>query len=1373
MNSRWQANRIGLINFWYYDDQEFSFAGGRMLLRGSNGSGKSVTMQSIIPLLLDGNLSPERLDPFGSRDRKMSGYLLEENDEREERTGYLFLEFRRKESETYLTIGMGIRARKGKPMDKWYFSLTDGRRIGRDFFLYKSTHEKIPLSKKELENKIAEGGRIFDRQQDYMAYVNQQIFGFETTDAYREMIDLLIQLRTPKLSRDFKPTVINEILSDSLQPLSDEDLRPMSEAIENMDTLNLNLKSHQEAYEAARRIHRILEQYDRLCLYEKSAQYQKSVDERQALSDEQKLLDRELDQRNRSIGALENEQAELNARKLAMEKERDSLQTSDAFSLKKRELDLVQQVETEENRLQEKSSQCEEKKAAKKQLDDRYRKEQENLEHKKAELMKILDGMQTDAEAMAFDEFVFFSDELKKQFETPFSFAFHQKLIEDLMAELEQGTELLRRAERQRRDLEELIRESDAAGRDAEQAGQRVEELDMLLAQTCNEWKESLYSWHSSSQELKLQEDTLRDMARFAEAYGPESDFSLVRHLAASAWIESDGRLDQNLRILEMQRAETADLLKEKEKELEEWEHQKEPEPSRSEAVVRNRERLKRQNIPYLEFYRLLDWSPDLDPAVCDRLEEALTQMGILDALIVEESYRDQVLTADGDGCDRYLFVQKPVAGSSLLDVLQPDNTVNDLMKNHQIVDILRGIAYQEENGVAGTWISQDGVYRIGAVTGTVTGQISASFLGSRTRERHRQEVIRECREEIRHRKEELEALQEQMAVLHARKERLRQEYESFPDDGDMQESLRMRTEAEHRAERLRLEEQRLHTKAEEQMKVLRSLMNDAGTVADRLHMKCQYEVFLRASDAARSYSRQFYRLSDGHEVYLQIGLRIGEMAERSREMEQDVSRMTQEVRSLEQSLYRQQEELRSVREQLELTDYEEIRERLDLCLEWLADYPEKLQQCVSELTRNQERILFLENRLQRGEQQIEAARRKEAYLRRIWQEEWDLKLIDLPELPEETPVQMMPLLFPKGKIPEKDSTLASLNRIYFENRGFLNDYQPELEELFAGMQEGKEPDWPSAERMHVTARYQGTRVSFRALIGHLEEDIRELQDLIRDGDRELFEDILSNIISRKIRGRINSSNAWVENMNRLMSRMDTSSGLQFSLRWRSRTAEDEDQLDTRELVDLLKKDYRIMSEKEAERLSAHFRSKVEQARRAARDERGTSSFYQIMKEILDYRKWFEFQLFFRKSGERVRELTNSMFGRFSGGEKAMAMYVPLFSAVTAKYQGGRQDAPRMIALDEAFAGVDDRNIRDMFRLMTEFEFDFIINSQVLWGDYDTLDALAVYQLIRPDNARFVTVMPYLWNGFARENLNSEQEMEQRILETEAQRSAG
>ena len=64
-----------------------------------------------------------------------------------------------------------------------------------------------------------------------------------------------------------------------------------------------------------------------------------------------------------------------------------------------------------------------------------------------------------------------------------------------------------------------------------------------------------------------------------------------------------------------------------------------------------------------------------------------------------------------------------------------------------------------------------------------------------------------------------------------------------------------------------------------------------------------------------------------------------------------------------------------------------------------------------------------------------------------------------------------------------------------------------------------------------------------------------------------------------------------------------------------------------------------------------------------------------------------------------------------------MSMYVPLFSAAVAKYAGAPdRTRRRLISLDEAFAGVDETNIRDMFRLMAEFEFDFIINSQVSLG---------------------------------------------------------
>jgi len=200
MNSKWQINRIGLVDFWYYDEEEFYFLDGRMLLRGANGSGKSVTMQSFIPLLLDGNMRPERLDPFGSRARKMDNYLLEENDSREERTGYLYMEFKRTDSDTYLTIGIGMKARKGKALETWYFFLQDGRRIGKDFFLYRQEKSKITLSKQELKCRVLEGGKVLDSLR--IAGSLKQRYGEELTLWHYEESDFIRCLSQVHISNE-------------------------------------------------------------------------------------------------------------------------------------------------------------------------------------------------------------------------------------------------------------------------------------------------------------------------------------------------------------------------------------------------------------------------------------------------------------------------------------------------------------------------------------------------------------------------------------------------------------------------------------------------------------------------------------------------------------------------------------------------------------------------------------------------------------------------------------------------------------------------------------------------------------------------------------------------------------------------------------------------------------------------------------------------------------------------------------------------------------------------------------------------------------------------------------------------------------------
>ena len=51
MTDRWKMNRIGFVNFWLYDEEDFEFVDGKLLLRGQNASGKSITTQSFIPVV--------------------------------------------------------------------------------------------------------------------------------------------------------------------------------------------------------------------------------------------------------------------------------------------------------------------------------------------------------------------------------------------------------------------------------------------------------------------------------------------------------------------------------------------------------------------------------------------------------------------------------------------------------------------------------------------------------------------------------------------------------------------------------------------------------------------------------------------------------------------------------------------------------------------------------------------------------------------------------------------------------------------------------------------------------------------------------------------------------------------------------------------------------------------------------------------------------------------------------------------------------------------------------------------------------------------------------------------------------------------------
>ena len=243
-------------------------------------------------------------------------------------------------------------------------------------------------------------------------------------------------------------------------------------------------------------------------------------------------------------------------------------------------------------------------------------------------------------------------------------------------------------------------------------------------------------------------------MARFADSYGEKSDFAGVRAAAADLWLKMKGEIGTRKQETEKRLDALEEEHRSTREELEQWETHREPEPPRSEAAVRNRERLREKGIPFQEFYKIVEFGKNLDQEACSRLEEALLEMGILDALVVEEQYRSQVLEADPGCADRYLFVGPHYRGESLLEVLDLNDSANDIFMNQRITGILGAIAWNpgedqekdSEKSPAATVIYPDGTYQIGAVSGTVAGEYEAGVIGVQARERNRQAKIAACR---------------------------------------------------------------------------------------------------------------------------------------------------------------------------------------------------------------------------------------------------------------------------------------------------------------------------------------------------------------------------------------------------------------------------------------------------------------------------------------------------------------------------------------------------------------------------------------------------------------------------------------------------
>lgn len=1382
--NRWELHRAGVLNFWYYDEEYFDFANGKLLLRGTNGSGKSVTMQSLLPVLLDGKKSPDRLDPFGSKARKMEDYLLGEKEivNRDERTGYLFLEYKRTHSDQYITTGIGLRAKRNKNMEFWGFVLFDGRRIGKDFKLYKEEKagqdeiQKIPFTKKELEHRISEGGVVVHTQKEYMELVNKYVFKFESLDAYEELIKLLIQLRSPKLSKDFKPTVIYEILEESLPALADEDLRHLSDTIENMDQSKQQLEQLKRDKGALERLGKTYSLYNDWLLAEKASYFVK--EQRQSEKMTKRL--REIKEQKQSLETqlieLKDKSDGLKREQSVIADEQEKLATHDVWKAEKEKEETLKQLQGIQRAIKDRDGQLSKKEQKERVITEELKKLDEQLYNETKKLKEQLERLDEESEEASFGQHQMNADDFDRHQNEKFDFTVWKREANDHWTRLNEILQDWQKHGQYKRQYEDLYKEYGELSRELDVLRYEEKKWQQTFEEEKSQLQDQVFEWNQAYPSLKIGDEALRLFSQRVndvyESYSYEEAKSPISNDYQSTVSEFEKEKVQNKHEQQLKINE----ISQRQAELKVWKDKTDPEPVRNEQTDHTRKVLKEKEIAHLPFYAAVEFLDDVSEEMRERIESALEHAGILDALITEQNI--------DINSDRVIIPKPEMMAHTLADYLKPDPDESASLSVERIDEVLRSILIaNDQHDQSESFISENGQYQLGIIQGHAPIKERANYIGRTARKRFRLEKIAELEAEIETLLGELHQLEEEEKAITVQIETAHKAYQDFPSDRDAQTAYRERERVKNKRENKEQEVQRKNTKLEEIYQYWQTIKRNLQQQTTGLELEFSMAAYQDAVKMMKSYMDQ---LNDLELIFTRFGNVKGlikQYQEQLQEIQDEVDLLKGELTGFNDQQKQKELELEKVEQRLQEMGAEEIREQIEKVRKRLAEISEEYPQTIKNISDTENKVTIIEAEEQREKQRLTFS----LELLRAWKEsfldEEQLSLASLLRNNEEIIESDDPLERAKHVIKQYGHLLREhdrnwhtdrLNKVFFQEQPNLVEYrmteekhQNDVAEMEVDFElteemELKVNEWKTRmTRTKIILEYKGQRVSPYFVLYEIQRDYELQKEYLNDQDRELYEEIILKSVGRILRSRIQRAEHWIKEMNILMEKRDTSSGLNFSIKWRPRTAETEEEMDTKELVDLLRMNANLLKAEDLQRVTNHFRSKIDRAREMMEERGQGDTLHQVMKEVLDYRKWFSFTLYYQRTGESKRELTNQIFFKFSGGEKAMAMYIPLFTAAYSRYQDAGKDAPYVISLDEAFAGVDENNIRDMFELVEELGFNYIMNSQALWGDYDTVSHLSICELVRPKNASFVTVIRYVWDGTSMNlHFNTEEEAE-------------
>lgn len=936
-------------------------------------------------------------------------------------------------------------------------------------------------------------------------------------------------------------------------------------------------------------------------------------------------------------------------------------------------------------------------------------------------------------------------DTIKKLPEYKERRAIYQLMGKDLK-ELEQK---IREGGKALSDLDQITREWDKEEQKLQewlikmqQAREQLKEAESLEHECRDKLIEGYHIHAESNKELAMSKENLSMIIAQIYRYGGARDLGEIQRLLHQMWEQQNQDLMKHYVQYQNSQEEACQREQKLKQELEEVIRMQDPVPERKKRVEEARKRLSDKNILYLPFYQAVEFAEGVEQEEKSLIECQLSDAGLLDALVVSKRDYEKSKEILQGLSDTLIYVAPTV--KKTYPFLEPGDVETELKET--VLGILSNIsdAYDKEGEFI---LARDGYFRNGILEGYSAAEEEASFIGVNARKEKKERLIAQKREELIEAEKRLVYLMEMVERIRKRQVILRQEYDSLPRFDDLDQAIELVRSNSDDLERNKNFYEKQEQLTEQLKKRKKACEQKVITACKPLPYRRELEAYQEVIEALGEYDKLLNSLMHT--------LSALELDEEKRKRVQDAIEKEEESIDLAYvylgKARRKEKELEvQIRHIEEYLDNPEIKAKT----ERLRQIREEMQEKNLCLQQNKERLAVLRNYLEILKGEIEGLKKdaveqieREIILRKYFQEELALGLVARQE--DNTLYEAAKKV--KDCIKEGDKNRSgvemttALMKTFQAHIGTLLNYGTSMEECFSD--EGIDVS-VLRSRQQIVFIWNGKRLYLEEFYTVIRDSIESNELLIKQKDREMFEGVLADTLSRKLSNRIGESRGWIRDMSSLMGSMDTSMALTFSLEWRPKSAEGEMELDTKELEKILSRDRELLTTEDIEKVSVHFRTKIRTAKLCAEENGDIVNYVDLIREALDYRKWFEFRLHYYRNGENRKELTNGAFNRFSGGEKAMAMYVPLFAAVNAQYKKSENpDHPRMIAMDEAFAGVDDKNISSMFELVEKLDFDYIMNSQVLWGCYETVRTLRIAELLRPANAKLVTVIYYYWNG--------------------------